>query len=77
LVLGLRLPEDVIWEADNKDTGRTLVAGKTLHQNGVRAGHHLYLKSRPRFLKILTEYRHRRRGQFRSLPDGPSYSRLL
>src|SRR5262249_52082443 len=47
LVLGLRLPEDVIWEADDKDTGHTLVAGKTLHQNGVRAGHHLYLKSRP------------------------------
>ena len=47
LVLGLRLPENVLWEADDKDTGHTLAAGKTLHQNGVRAGHHLYLKSRP------------------------------
>jgi hypothetical protein len=40
------LPEDEIWEADDKDTGQTLVEGRTLHQNGVRNGHHLYLKSR-------------------------------
>jgi outer membrane murein-binding lipoprotein Lpp len=46
LVAGLRLPGDVIWEADDKDTGHTLVPGRTLHQNGVRSGHHLYLKSR-------------------------------
>jgi len=43
-----QLPEDQIWEADDKDTGRPLVAGRTLHQNGVRNGHHLYLKSRPK-----------------------------
>jgi hypothetical protein len=47
LVAGLHLPGDLIWEADDKDTGHTLAPGKTLHQNGVRSGHHLYLKSRP------------------------------
>jgi len=46
LVVGLRLSHDLIWEADDKDTGHTLVPGRTLHENGVRSGHHLYLKSR-------------------------------
>jgi hypothetical protein len=46
-----QLPEDEIWEADDKDTGQTLVAGRTLHHNGVRNGHHLYFKSRPKSVK--------------------------
>jgi hypothetical protein len=37
----------LIWEADDKDTGHTLAPGRTLHENGVRDGHHLYLNSRP------------------------------
>jgi hypothetical protein len=46
-----QLPEDQVWEADDKDTGQTLVAGRTLHQNGVLNGHHLYLKSRPKYVQ--------------------------
>lgn len=53
LIGGLSLGEadlkgqPLIWEADDKDTGHTLVAGRTLHENGVHNGHHLYLNSRP------------------------------
>jgi hypothetical protein len=55
LVAGLRLPNDVIWGADDKDTGHTLVPGRTLHQNGVRSGHHLYLKTREPAAPIVSD----------------------
>jgi hypothetical protein len=49
LVRSLNLPEVgedgkfIVWEVDDKQTGHSLAEGKTLGENGVRAGHHLYL----------------------------------
>jgi hypothetical protein len=36
--------QPIIYEVDNKETGQKLVAGRSLLENGVRSGHHLYLK---------------------------------
>jgi hypothetical protein len=50
LLSGLRLAatdddgKSLVWEAYDKDSGRTLDPGKTLGQNGVLDGHRLYLR---------------------------------
>jgi len=50
LIKGLRLPESdsqgnpILWEADDKDTGQTLIRERTLRENGVLEGHNLYLR---------------------------------
>ena len=49
LVLALKLPTTdaegnaVVWRIDDKDTGKTLEAAKTLEQNGVKGEHRLSL----------------------------------
>jgi hypothetical protein len=49
LVIALKLPQvdaenhQISWRLDNKDTGTTMDADKTLEENGVKEGHHLNL----------------------------------
>jgi hypothetical protein len=49
LISALKLPitdaegHTISWRLDNKDTGRTLDAGRTIDENGVREGHQLML----------------------------------
>jgi len=49
LITVLKLPltdaegHTISWRLDNKDTGRTLDASRTIEENGVREGHQLML----------------------------------
>lgn len=49
LITALKLPitdaegHTISWRLDNKDTGRTLDAARTIEENGVREGHQLML----------------------------------
>ncbi|MGA7410195.1 MAG: EsaB/YukD family protein [Bryobacteraceae bacterium] len=58
---GFRLPEtddggkSIVWEADNKDTGRPLKPKRTLLENGVRTGHNLYLRPAARITPSIPE----------------------
>jgi hypothetical protein len=38
------LKDEAVWNLDDKDTGKTLDPQKSLHENGVLNGHHLYLR---------------------------------
>lgn len=50
LISGLNLPmrdaenNPISWTIDDKDVGRTLDPTRSLDANGVREGHHLYLR---------------------------------
>jgi hypothetical protein len=50
LVSGLNLPKvdaeghAVVWNIDDKSTGKTLKYEKTLEESGVRGGHDLYIR---------------------------------
>jgi len=50
LIAGLDLPRvdaeghQPSWTIDDKDTGKTLDLQSSLEENGVRGGHHLYLR---------------------------------